>query len=186
MYDEFDAYSVLRADCSSSLSDYLRCFPDPDQLCPPSSISGDLFKHFPSLLCVAAYFGSLSCLRLLIARGAFLCFRDRRGRTPVHFAIAGGQLPSLQILIENGGEIETVDGDGNGAVHFAVMHRSREALLWIGAATNLSMSPRNRRKVTPLHIAATEKLSEFVRILCNWGADTNSKTVCFCVRMFVF
>jgi hypothetical protein len=66
-----------------------------------------------------------------------------------------------------------------------VVHRRREFLIWVGLATSLAMSPRNKRKVTPLHIAATERLTDFVQILCWWGADPNAKTVFYGLLMFI-
>jgi ankyrin repeat protein len=177
----FEPHAVMRVDNSIVLADYLRSVPEPDQCCPPSPVpeGGDLLKQSPSLLCLASYYGSLSCLHFLLAQGACVDFRDWRGRSPILFAAIGGNLSALQILRESGGDVNAVDRDGNGIIHFAVMHRRMMILIWAGLATSLPISPRNKRKVTPLHIAATERLPDFVRVLCHWGADPNAKTVYF-------
>ncbi len=43
-------------------------------------------------LCIAAYFGHLDLIKLLIDNGAEVNSKSKRGHTPLHFAADGGQM----------------------------------------------------------------------------------------------
>jgi ankyrin repeat protein len=173
-----DWYSVFRADDVSTLISRYELNLDPDETCgrPADAEKGDLFKHSPSLLCVASHYGSVSCVHFLLAHNADASFRDQRGRSPSLFAAAGGSLSVLQLFWEAGVDAAAADCDGNGLLHWAVLHRRLPVLLWTLFMTSIPASVANRRRVTPLHIAATERLAEYIRVLCVYGADPNAKT----------
>jgi ankyrin repeat protein len=175
----FDIFAVLRSDDVASLESYL-CFTcKPDELCDrPSSDPSLLLKDRPPLISVACLYGSLSCVHFLILYGADLCLRDGRQRPPFLFAVAGGSIPVAQLLLANEDESLCfgMDRDGDCALHYAVTFRQLPMLNWLIQTTALPTSFENKRKVTPLHIASTQRLTEFIRVLCDWDANPNART----------
>ena len=149
--------------------------------------AGDTSLHFAA----AAYETELA--RALIARGAEVRARNRRGAEPLHYACDGGpgstwwnadaQFGVVDFLIRAGAEPRAVDASGVAPLHRAVRNRCTgavRALLLSGADARAT----NRTGSTPLHLAmlntgrsgsgtaeAREQQAEIIRLLLAHGAE---------------
>lgn len=150
--------------------------------------AGDTPLHFAA----AAYQTELALA--LIARGAQVRARNRRGAEPLHYACDGGpgsawwnadaQFDVVDFLIRAGAEPGAVDASGVAPLHRAVRNRGTgavRALLLSGADARAT----NRTGSTPLHLAllntgrsgsgtaeAREQQAEIMRLLLVHGADS--------------
>ncbi len=111
-----------------------------------------------TLLHVAAAGFRAELASLLIARGADLAARNRRGATPLHYAADANhyapeaQAATVVVLLKAGAIVDAPDKSGVTALHRAVRTRAVtavEALLAGGADTNLP----NGSGSTPLFLA---------------------------------
>ena len=149
--------------------------------------AGDTPLHFAA----AAYETELA--RALIARGAEVRARNRRGAEPLHYACDGGpgsawwnadaQFAMVTFLLSAGAEIHAVDASGVAPLHRAVRNRCTgavRALLLSGADARAT----NRTGSTPLNLAmlntgrsgsgtaeAREQQAEIIRLLLAHGAE---------------
>ena len=114
----------------------------------------------PLHIAAAAYRPDIA--RLLLARGALIGARNRRGAEPLHYAADGGpnfttwnpaaQAATITCLIEAGANPNALDKSGVGPLHRAVRCRCTaavRALLDGGADPNLA----NKNGSTPLALA---------------------------------
>ncbi|KAL5807398.1 hypothetical protein ACOSQ4_030131 [Xanthoceras sorbifolium] len=80
---------------------------------------GDTALHLTCL------YGYLSCVQLLLERGANLEAKDEDGAVPLHDACAGGFTEIVQLLINSASAecvkrmLETVDAEGDAPIHHA-------------------------------------------------------------------
>ena len=70
---------------------------------------------------LAAFFGHVPVLTLLLGRGANINAWSANGvrNTPLHAAVAGGRVESALALIEAGAEVNAADGGGHTPLHIA-------------------------------------------------------------------
>ena len=116
--------SIIMADEDDLLSDYFTNSTNIDQIFPTPfennrySLLSELFYNKPSLLCAAAFYGSVKCMTYLIMNGADVEFCDQKGRTPIFYAIASNNLDSIDYLYSNNANITKTDLDGTTILHF--------------------------------------------------------------------
>lgn len=174
---EEDLTEIFKKDDVGALQDLLCVWLEVDSI---FTVSGSdepaIFKNSPSLLCAACYYKSLKCVKELIAYSADVQFRDEYDRQPILFAVAGGSLPVIQTLLENGASLDSTDRVGDGVVHYMVHYKRKSLLLWFSVTNTISLSAQNNGLVTPLHLAAMSALSDYVKLLCDNGADVNAQT----------
>jgi ankyrin repeat protein len=102
--------------------------------------------------------------------------RDRRGRTPLHYAIMLDG--PLRLLLDHGADPNARDKEGKTPLHYAVARRDRygvKLLLEYGAEVDGELAEALR--LTPLHLAALRGDAGEVERLLNSGADPNAKDV---------
>jgi ankyrin repeat protein len=135
--------------------------------------------------------------RHLITVGANIAARNRRGATPLHYAVDGGpavstwnqpaQVETIALLLDAGADPNALDKSGVAPLHRAVRQRCSGAvglLLCNGAAIRL----KNKSGSTPLHLAvqntgrggsgspASKELQrEIIQLLLNAGASAKDK-----------
>lgn len=180
MLSDDDLITIITEDRVDELRDFVTFFDDVDFSFPkpkePPHPEIYFGCNYPSLLCAAAMYRSYNCVDLLISCGADINYRDRKYRTPILYAIIGGSVQIVQILLENGAELNVTDAEGNGVIHYTVNYRKKPLLVWFYFAYCADISLKNKRKVTPLHIASTNMLTDYIEFLCDNGADINAKT----------
>ena len=144
---------------------------------------------------VAAAAHERELAELLVARGAEVRARNRRGAEPLHYAADGRRHPDAQrqvilYLIGHGADPNALDNSGVAAIHRAVRTRSTQAvkaLIEHGADPLL----KNKSGSTPLHLAvqntgashsgsdaAKEEQGRIIALLLEHGAspdDTDAK-----------
>ena len=132
----------------------------------------------------------------LIARGADLDAPDKDidGDVRLHRAASNGHAAVVQLLLENQANVDVRNGYGYTALHYAAMSgesRVAELLLDAGAyagayvstyvgahiehnGTGVSVAPRFRLRITPLHLAAWHGKLDTARLLLARGAKIDA------------
>lgn len=153
--------------------------------------AGDTALH------IAAAAHDPDIVNALIARGADVRARNRRGAEPLHYATDGipgssnwnpdVQATVVQLLIRAGADPNCVDKDGGAPIHRAVRTRCAaavRALLANGAEPRM----KNKGGSTPLHLAVQNtgrggtgsspsraQQMEIIKLLLNHGAQHSDK-----------
>lgn len=97
-----------------------------------------------------------------------------RGVTPLHRAVAAGQLSVAQLLLERGAAVGACSRRGVTALHLAVEHPQMVRLLLQRGASADAVDQQDR---TPLHWAARAGAAESVAALLGAGADADAVDV---------
>jgi uncharacterized protein len=134
-----------------------------------------------------AYFGDVTALRMLLARGASL--KELGDDLGLNAAAFHGHWQLCQFLLEHGAPVNMQLPDtGETALHSALVHEDRarydlvvrvllaggadvHALTFANASTGAFMRDARTRAETPLHRAAAFGSVETVTLLLNAGAD---------------
>jgi len=128
---------------------------------------GDTALH----IAAAAHHRELS--KLVVAQGADVRARNRRGAEPLHYAADGSpaagdrdrdaQREVIIYLIEEGADPNAMDKSGVAALHRAVRNRSSDA---VSALIDNGADPRLMKKSgsTPLHLAVQNHWQEQFRL----------------------
>ena len=124
---------------------------------------------------VAATYGAVKVLSVLIEAGAHLNVRNEFRRTPVHSAVNGNECDCLRMLLKNGALAQTnVPGD-NQPLLFAVGEEgsaaATELLLQFGASPDTSHHGRGA-----IHIAACCEHAACLQALIKAGANLTTET----------
>ena len=122
----------------------------------------------------AAFQGDVSKIKDLIQRGANVDEKDRRGKTPLFFAVCGGQREIVEFLLSNAADVNVKDLDGITPLHHSASCgnlKMTELLLAKGADIDV----RDKWGGTPLHGAAEDGQKETASLLIKKGADANAK-----------
>lgn len=143
-----------------------------------------------SLIGWCAYYGDVTAMKFLLARGASL---DALGTVPMNTAAFHGHWRLCQFLLENGMDAnERVDGTGETPLRGAISHAARPAynkvvqvLLTNGADPNARTVPGvetgslmrdgRTRGETPLHRAAAFGNEEPIQMLIDAGAIVDAR-----------
>ncbi|XP_045144987.1 serine/threonine-protein phosphatase 6 regulatory ankyrin repeat subunit C [Echinops telfairi] len=115
----------------------------------------------------------LEVLKLLVARGADLGCKDRKGYGLLHTAAASGQIEVVKYLLRLGAEIDEPNAFGNTALHIACyLGQDAVAVELVNAGANVNQP--NDKGFTPLHVAAVSTNGALcLELLVNNGADVN-------------
>jgi ankyrin repeat protein/mono/diheme cytochrome c family protein len=120
----------------------------------------------------AAGFGPIANLQLLVDSGADVNARNRRGSTPLHWAIHDEA--KVRLLLSKGAKINAKQGLGRTPLYLAAMLgngvSTMRLLLAGGADPNLASANGQ----TPLMMAATRGDVDGVQLLIEKGADVNA------------
>lgn len=119
--------------------------------------AGDTALH----IAAAAYRSAL--VRKLVALGADVRARNRRGQTALHYAVDGnpasaswnprGQVQTIRALVEAGAEVDAADAGGVTPLHRAVRNRCAAAVKTLVAA-GADPQRRNGNGSTPAQLAS--------------------------------
>jgi ankyrin repeat protein len=128
--------------------------------------------NFPEwyTLANAAQNGRNDEIAVMLRRGDNPNFVDPRGRTPLSYVAALGDVEGVKLLLNGGARVDYRDGGGSTALHAAAEHGRTEAiraLLQARAPADVA----NREGVTPLMLAAGANRPDAVRLLLEAGAD---------------
>jgi len=120
--------------------------------------------------------GDIEQVRLLIAQGADLNWKDKDGSTPLHEAAGDGWIDVVRLLLEKGANVKATDATGQTPLHRASRWGSRDICAWF-LAKGASVKATDSLGNTPLHAAlgrqeVNRRLFEF---LLAKGADVNAR-----------
>ena len=120
---------------------------------------------------LAARSGQKEIAQLLIAKGADVNAKTKRGDTPLDQAIQLNRTEIVDLLREHGGKAKAPDID----IHTAAFDRDIEAVKQhLAAGTDVNAKGRNGS--TPLHSAASGGHGGIVELLIAKGADVNANS----------
>jgi len=139
-----------------------------------------------SLLRIAASYGSIDVVRLLLEAGAEANSFDSLGNTPLHTAIIHGQLACARELIPHT-DLRIFSADGNNVLHRSIIANQPEIFKLllphfaddIDVSTIKSRPPARTGKsynVTPLHAACQGGYHAMVKALLAAGASRTAQT----------
>ena len=121
----------------------------------------------------AAGYGPIENMQLLIAKGADIKVKNRRGSTPVHWAIH--DLSKVNLLVTNGADVNAKQVQGRTPLYFAAMlgngTQTMRLLLNKGADPNLGTVNGQ----TPLMQTAVRGHVVEMQLLLKHGAKVNAK-----------
>jgi len=147
--------------------------------------------------------GRKDIAEVLLANGADLNAKDKRGYTPLYYAICNEDLDTAKLLIDRGADIQTKDLKGYTPLHWSAMKESKEitqlllakgsdfnaksndgetplffaqrdvAELLIAKGADVSIKDNSGR--TALHTAAENGQKDLAELLIARGADMNAK-----------
>jgi ankyrin repeat protein len=118
--------------------------------------------------------GDLSGLKQQLEKGAEIDQKDGMGRTPIYYALAGGQSETAKFLLDRGASMNLKTETQRTLLHQA----SRAGLLDIVRlliARNMHVDAVSRPQNTPLHEAAGAGHKEIVELLISKGASIDSR-----------
>jgi hypothetical protein len=109
-------------------------------------------SRFNAPLAVAARYGQLEIVRLLVERGAYLEHQDKYGRTPLMYAVYGGHLETVRLLVDQGANLNHQGKDGTTPLHIAAWFGRLEIMrLLVDHGANIEHQNHGGR--TPLDCA---------------------------------
>ena len=124
---------------------------------------------------LAATYGDLEGLRILLARGAPVDETVDIAVTPLHLAARYGHTEVIEALVGAGASLSARDEDGDTPLHIAAVYGKEEAVAVLCAA-GASHKALNKFGSTPLHVAASFGEVEAIRILAAAGAALEATT----------
>src|SRR6266511_3672602 len=127
-----------------------------------------------TLLHHAAGFGTIETMALLLDSGADVNAKNRRGSTPLHWAMHDEA--KVRLLIDSKADVNVQNGAGETALMFAASNGNPKAvalLLDRGADARV----RTKRNETALGNAGTAGVEETVRLLLDHGAEVNIRNI---------
>ena len=126
-------------------------------------------KHIDENIECAKY---LDIIKLLLYRGADFNREDKKGRTPLYYAIRLKKKDPFELLVKRGADINKEDKDGRTPLYYAILFKKKdlfELLLQRGAYINRD----DKDWRTPLYYAIESKNKDLVKLLVQKGADIN-------------
>ena len=126
----------------------------------------------PTLMLKAAAEGNEGLLKLVLAEGHDVNWRDANGRTALAAAAARGQFTTLQLLLAAGASAQQVDDGGRSALMLAAADGHNGALQLLLAA-NAQVNQVDRQGHTALTLAAANGHALSVAMLLSGEADVH-------------
>ncbi|XP_027146038.1 CARD- and ANK-domain containing inflammasome adapter protein [Larimichthys crocea] len=126
-----------------------------------------------TLLHVAAQYGHLSIIELLIRKGARLDLQDNKGHTALHRAASRGHTEIVRALVQAGAPIYTLDLQGKTSVHLAAENEHLHPVKVL-VKEEAKQSESHTRDMF-LHSAAVEDNWRLAEILLQSGADVDAR-----------
>jgi len=115
-------------------------------------------------------FGNSEEVRNLIRAGVDANLRDQDQRTPLDFAVVGGQKGVVELLLYKKAMVDSRDKNRQTPLHKAA-HWSRNEIVELLLKHNADMQAQDFHGKTPLHLAGNNKV---VMVLIKAGADLNA------------
>ncbi|XP_062379878.1 ankyrin repeat and KH domain-containing protein 1-like isoform X2 [Sardina pilchardus] len=153
-------------------------------LSPPSALplypSVDIDAHTESnhdtALTLACAGGHEELVSVLIARGANIEHRDKKGFTPLILAATAGHVGVVEVLLVKGADIEAQSERTKDTPLSLACSGGRQEVVELLLLRGANKEHRNVSDYTPLSLAASGGYVNIIKILLNAGAEINSRT----------
>ncbi|KYO39175.1 hypothetical protein Y1Q_0004820 [Alligator mississippiensis] len=163
--------------------------PEPCSQTPSNVASQSVLPMYPSVdidahtesnhdtaLTLACAGGHEELVSVLIARGANIEHRDKKGFTPLILAATAGHVGVVEILLDKGGDIEAQSERTKDTPLSLACSGGRQEVVDLLLARGANKEHRNVSDYTPLSLAASGGYVNIIKILLNAGAEINSRT----------
>jgi ankyrin repeat protein len=135
-------------------------------LATPYLPSPDLLGH-PTLIQVAAFFGSVKCFRWLLSNGADLRTSDRHFVTLAQMAVAGGNIEIIRLC-------QQYNLDFYATVHFGVKYHRNDIFNWLSDTLSTDANEVDLTGHNLIHSACESNNVHALRRFAACGADINA------------
>uniref|UniRef100_A0A8C1GM98 Ankyrin repeat and death domain containing 1A n=1 Tax=Cyprinus carpio TaxID=7962 RepID=A0A8C1GM98_CYPCA len=138
----------------------------------------DMDSFGMNALLLAAWFGHLSILKILVSAGAKLTCENKNGLNLLHCAAQRGHISILEYIMEDleNVQLNKVDKSGKTAFHLAAEHGHLEVvefLIGMGCAHDL----KDKEENTALHLAAKQGHSDVLQKIMETGESIDGKNI---------
>uniref|UniRef100_A0A8C4UYV1 K Homology domain-containing protein n=1 Tax=Falco tinnunculus TaxID=100819 RepID=A0A8C4UYV1_FALTI len=133
-------------------------------------------SNHDTALTLACAGGHEELVSVLIARGANIEHRDKKGFTPLILAATAGHVGVVEILLDKGGDIEAQSERTKDTPLSLACSGGRQEVVDLLLARGANKEHRNVSDYTPLSLAASGGYVNIIKILLNAGAEINSRT----------
>lgn len=124
---------------------------------------------------IAATFGHVDTMRILIKANANLNIANNKGHTPLWFAAQHGHSDAVQLLIKSKVDCDQVSGKSSTAV-YAAAKNGHVSVLKVLIKSKADLNKANKDEQTPLMIAALKGYADAIKILIAANADLYATT----------
>jgi ankyrin repeat protein len=128
-----------------------------------------------TLLHATSYRGHLDAARLILALGADVNAKNKRGRTPLCSAYDGGHLDVMRLLLEHGADADVYYGFDILLSHMASWC-GRADVIHLLLQHDADVNARNQSNETPLHFASIRGQARVAQLLLEHGAVVNAQS----------
>jgi len=128
-----------------------------------------------SPLHIATMSGFKDMITLLLDNGANIDIYDTSRRTPLIIATQNNDIEICKILLQNGALLRQFDSSGDSALHHACRSKFTNIMRLFLSEYNVNVNSVNFFLDTSLHLACKIGSIVCIRLLLEYGADTNVK-----------
>ncbi|KAL0994681.1 hypothetical protein UPYG_G00125760 [Umbra pygmaea] len=143
---------------------------------PSVDIDAHTESNHDTALTLACAGGHEELVSVLIARGANIEHRDKKGFTPLILAATAGHVGVVEILLDKGGDIEAQSERTKDTPLSLACSGGRQEVVELLLLRGANKEHRNVSDYTPLSLAASGGYVNIIKILLNAGAEINSRT----------
>ncbi|XP_051536242.1 LOW QUALITY PROTEIN: ankyrin repeat and KH domain-containing protein 1 [Myxocyprinus asiaticus] len=145
-------------------------------LYPSVDIDAHTESNHDTALTLACAGGHEELVSVLIARGANIEHRDKKGFTPLILAATAGHVGVVEILLDKSGDIEAQSERTKDTPLSLACSGGRQEVVELLLLRGANKEHRNVSDYTPLSLAASGGYVNIIKILLNAGAEINSRT----------
>uniref|UniRef100_A0A8C7HUZ4 Ankyrin repeat and KH domain containing 1 n=1 Tax=Oncorhynchus kisutch TaxID=8019 RepID=A0A8C7HUZ4_ONCKI len=145
-------------------------------LYPSVDIDAHTESNHDTALTLACAGGHEELVSVLVARGANIEHRDKKGFTPLILAATAGHVGVVEILLDKGGDIEAQSERTKDTPLSLACSGGRQEVVELLLLRGVNKEHRNVSDYTPLSLAASGGFVNIIKILLNAGAEINSRT----------
>uniref|UniRef100_H3CUB6 Ankyrin repeat and KH domain containing 1 n=1 Tax=Tetraodon nigroviridis TaxID=99883 RepID=H3CUB6_TETNG len=143
-------------------------------LYPSVDIDAHTESNHDTALTLACAGGHEELVSVLIARGANIEHRDKKGFTPLILAATAGHVGVVEVLLDKGGDIEAQSERTKDTPLSLACSGGRQEVVELLLLRGANKEHRNVSDYTPLSLAASGGYVNIIKILLNAGAEINS------------